>query len=324
MYHLRSLELWGNQLEECLPFHLNRREPPYISPREWATCEAGSYAFNIRDDASQGASVGRVYIPGRLADTVSYVIASGNEDGVFAIDSSSGRISVASELDASAVDAYSLTVAASDGIGDPVRVEIRVNPAPSPPTCASGIAVPNPEENPGLVNDCRILLEVKELLAGRTWLNWSAEAPLEQWEAVELGGTPRRVLALEIRGPHGGGRIPPELGGLTALRRLVISDNRSWGPHPKRTRPIERVARTRSVVQPAVGGDSAGTGAAHQPRKARPVGESAGRASPGGTRTTGRSARVATRAELLPGAVPTGRSGSSSAAGRHVAGLADV
>lgn len=232
MYDLWSLGLWGNQLEECLPFHLNRREPPYISPREWATCEAGSYAFNIRDDALQGASVGQVYIPGRLEDTVSYVIAGGNEDGAFAIDSTSARISVASELDASAVDAYVLTVAASDGIGDPVRVEIRVNPAPSPPTCASGIAVPNPEENPGLVNDCRILLEARELLVGRSWLNWSAEAPMEQWEAIELGGTPRRVLALEIRGPHGGRRIPPELGGLSALRRLVLFNNRLWGTIP--------------------------------------------------------------------------------------------
>ena len=232
MYDLRSLGLWGNQLEECLPFHLNRREPPYISPREWATCEAGSYAFNIRDDALQGASVGQVYIPGRLEDTVSYVIAGGNEDGAFAIDSTSARISVASELDASAVDAYSLTVAASDGIGDPVRVEIRVNPAPSPPTCASGIAVPNPEENPGLVNDCRILLQAREVLVGRGWLNWSAEAPMEQWEAIELGGTPRRVLALEIRGPHGGRRIPPELGGLSALRRLVLFNNRLWGTIP--------------------------------------------------------------------------------------------
>ncbi len=232
MYQLWSLGLWGNQLEECLPFHLNRREPPYISPREWATCEAGSYAFNIRDDALPGASVGRVYIPGRLADTVSYVIAGGNEAGAFAIDSSSGRISVAGELDASAVDAYSLTVAASDGLDDVVSVEIRVNPAPSPPTCASGIAVPNPEENPGLVNDCRILLQAREVLVGRGWLNWSAEAPMEQWEAIELGGTPRRVLALEIRGPHGGRRIPPELGGLSALRRLVLFNNRLWGTIP--------------------------------------------------------------------------------------------
>ena len=232
MYHLRSLGLWGNQLEECLPFHLTRREPPYIDTKEWPTCVAGAYAFNIRDDASHGASVGQLFIPGRLEDTVSHVITAGNEDGAFAIDSSSGRISVASELDASAVDAYSLTVAASDGIGDPVTVAIRVVPAPSPPTCASGIAVPDPQDNPGLVNDCRILLEVKEVVAGRTWLNWSADAPLEQWEAIELGGAPRRVLALEIRGPHGGGRIPPELGGLTALQRLVISDNRSWGPIP--------------------------------------------------------------------------------------------
>ncbi|MCY3748107.1 MAG: cadherin domain-containing protein, partial [Chloroflexi bacterium] len=207
-------------------------EPPYISPREWATCEAGSYAFNIRDDASPGASVGRVYIPGRLEDTVSYVIASGNADGAFAIDSSSGRITVASELDASTVDAYVLTVAASDGIGEPVSVAIRVNPAPSPPTCASGIAVPNPQENPGLVNDCRILLEARTVLVGARGLNWSAEAPMEQWEAIELGGTPRRVLALEIRAPQGGRRIPPELGGLSALRRLVLFNNRLWGPIP--------------------------------------------------------------------------------------------
>ena len=232
MYDLWSLGLWGNQLEECLPFHLNRREPPYVSPREWATCEAGSYAFNIRDDASPGASVGRVYIPGRLADTVGYVIAAGNEAGAFAIDSGSGHITVAGELDASAVDAYVLTVVASDGLGDPVRVAIRVNPAPSPPTCASGIAVPNPQENPGLVNDCRILLEAREVLVGRSWLNWSAEAPMEQWEAIELGGTPRRVLALEIQGPHGGRRIPPELGGLSALRRLVLFNNRLWGTIP--------------------------------------------------------------------------------------------
>lgn len=232
MNHLRSLGLWGNQLEECLPFHLNRREPPYISPREWPTCETGSYAFNIRDDALAGASVGRVYIPGRLEDTVSYVFEGGNEGGVFAIDSGSGLITVASELDASAVDAYALSVAASDGLGDLVHVEIRVNPAPSPPTCTSGIAVPNPEDNPGLVNDCRILLEAREVLVGRSWLNWSAEAPMEQWEAIELGGTPRRVLALEIRGPHGGRRIPTELGGLSALQRLVLFNNRLWGTIP--------------------------------------------------------------------------------------------
>ena len=232
MYQLWSLGLWGNQLEECLPFHLNRREPPYIDTREWPTCEAGSYAFNIRDDALQGASVGRVYIPGRLEDSVSYVIAAGNEAGAFAIDSGSGHITVAGELDASAVDAYVLTVVASDGLGDPLRVAIRVNPAPSPPTCSSGIAVPNPQDNPGLVNDCRILLEARKVLVGARGLNWSAEAPMEQWEAIELGGTPRRVLALEIQGPHSGGRIPPELGGLTALQRLALAGNQFWGPIP--------------------------------------------------------------------------------------------
>ncbi len=135
-------------------------------------------------------------------------------------------------LDAAAVAAYALTVEAGDGTGDPATVAIQVLPAPSPATCASGIAVPNPQDNPGLVNDCRILLKVQEVVVGPRWLNWSAEAPMEQWEAIEIGGTPRRVLALEIREPRGGGRIPPELGGLTALQRLVIVGNRSWGPIP--------------------------------------------------------------------------------------------
>ena len=92
--------------------------------------------------------------------------------------------------------------------------------------------MPNPQGNPGLVNDCRILLEAREVLVGPRGLNWSAEAPMEQWEAIELGGTPRRVLALEIQGPHSGGRIPPELGGLTAVQRLVLSGNQFWGPIP--------------------------------------------------------------------------------------------
>ena len=35
-----------------------------------------------------------------------------------------------------------------------------------------------------------------------------------------------------FKGPHGGRRIPPELGGLSALRRLVLFNNRLWGTIP--------------------------------------------------------------------------------------------
>ncbi len=232
IYSFKGLRLWGNQLEECLPFHLTSRERLHIDVKEWPTCEAGVYAFNVRDDAARGASVGTAFVPGRRAGTANYVITAGNEDGAFAIDPASGRITVMGALDAATAAAYALTVEAGDGTGDPATVAIQVLPTPSPATCASGIAVPNPQDNPGLVNDCRILLQVQEVVVGPRWLNWSAEAPMEQWEAIEIGGMPRRVLALEIRGPHGGGRIPPEFGGLTALQRLVIADNRSWGPVP--------------------------------------------------------------------------------------------
>ncbi len=233
IHSFKGLRLWGNHLEECLPFHLTSRERLHIDVNEWPTCEAGVYAFNVRDDAASGSGVGTVVFPGRQENAANYVITAGNEDGAFAIDPASGRITVMGALDAAAVAAYALTVEAGDGTGDPATVAIQVLPTPSPATCASGIAVPNPQDNPGLVNDCRILLQVREVVTGPRWLNWSAEAPMEQWEAIEIGGTPRRVLALEIRGPHGGGgRIPPELGGLTALQRLVIADNRSWGPVP--------------------------------------------------------------------------------------------
>ena len=32
--------------------------------------------------------------------------------------------------------------------------------------CANGVAVPNPQDNPGLVADCSALLEVKDAIAG--------------------------------------------------------------------------------------------------------------------------------------------------------------
>ena len=232
IHSLRELRIWGNQLEECLPFHLTSREQLHIDMKEWPACEAGVYAFNVRDDAASGASVGTVVFPGRQENAANYVITAGNEDGAFAIDPASGRITVMGALDAAAVAAYALTVEAGDGTGDPATVAIQVLPAPSPTTCASGIAVPNPQDHPGLVNDCRILAE------GARGRGGAEVAELERRSTDGAVGSDRdwRHAApcprAGDREPRGGGRIPPELGGLTALQRLVIVGNRSWGPIP--------------------------------------------------------------------------------------------
>ena len=59
--------------------------------------------------------------------------------------------------------------------------------------CSSGAAVPNPDDNPGLVSDCETLLAVRDTLAGDATLNWSMETPITDWDGITLRGNPERV-----------------------------------------------------------------------------------------------------------------------------------
>ena len=45
--------------------------------------------------------------------------------------------------------------------------------------CATGTAVADPANNPGLVADCDTLLSVLDTLAGTPTLNWSASLPID-------------------------------------------------------------------------------------------------------------------------------------------------
>lgn len=101
--------------------------------------------------------------------------------------------------------------------------------------CSNGVAVPDPEANPGLVNDCAILLEARDILDGEPepgdgigpygaeYPNWSADVPITGWRAVTVEGSPARVTRL--RWPHPGlrGQLPPVLAGLSHLRELGIT-----------------------------------------------------------------------------------------------------
>ena len=62
-------------------------------------------------------------------------------------------------------------------------------PPPTPPPadpsqCSNGTAVPDPLENPGLVEDCETLLMVRDRLAGDGWLYWGGETSILRWEGV--------------------------------------------------------------------------------------------------------------------------------------------
>ena len=100
--------------------------------------------------------------------------------------------------------------------------------------CSEGGAVPDPENNPGLVEDCAILLEAKEALAGEDGLlNWSAELAVAWWSGIELSPSSSlpvaapgaRVVGIRLESEGLRGRIPAGLARLPRLGELVLPGN---------------------------------------------------------------------------------------------------
>ena len=97
--------------------------------------------------------------------------------------------------------------------------------------------VPNPWENPGLVEDCRTLLGMRDRLAGSGTLTWSSDTPVRSWLRVGVSGEPLRVRTLHISdfGLQGEmyEQVPPEIGNLVGLRKLTIDSTHINGPIPR-------------------------------------------------------------------------------------------
>ena len=70
-----------------------------------------------------------------------------------------------------------------------------------------------------------------ELQGGGT-LNWSDLLALAHWEGVTTGGTPGRVIGLDLSSKLLGGTIPAALRDLTALTTLDLAANRLTGAIP--------------------------------------------------------------------------------------------
>ena len=104
----------------------------------------------------------------------------------------------------------------------------------SPPlqACDGGTAVPDPGNNPGLVEDCKILLGLRDELVGTGSLNWDTHLAITSWEGVGVSGAPRRVLKLELYENPLTGALPAELGRLTQLQRLELFHHQLTGGIP--------------------------------------------------------------------------------------------
>ena len=99
-------------------------------------------------------------------------------------------------------------------------------------TCSNGVAVPDPDANPGLLRDCEALMSARDAIAGSRSLDWSFAKPISTWEGVRLSAAPSRVTWLALRRNELDGTLPPEFGRLSALQRLGIQENPLKGPLP--------------------------------------------------------------------------------------------
>ena len=199
------------------------------------TLGRASYSFSVRYDAETGRVVGSVSATGSAGadDTVTYAITEGNEDGKFALDESTGEITVAAALTGLVGTTHTLTVEVEVEVEDEsggattVTVTVRV-----PKNCSSGTAVSNPTSNTGLVSDCKTLLGLKDELAGTGSLNWSGDLAMSDWSGISIGDAPRRVIGVKLNNSSLGGVIPAALGDLAKLQDLWLGGNQLTGEIP--------------------------------------------------------------------------------------------
>ena len=107
--------------------------------------------------------------------------------------------------------------------------------------CDDGETVPDPEQNPGLVEDCKVLLGLRDELAGTAYLDWESGLPISGWLGITISGSPSRVSGLELSGLElfllrSGenwltGQIPAALAQLTQLTRLRLEQNQLTQSH---------------------------------------------------------------------------------------------
>ena len=126
-----------------------------------------------------------------------------------------------------------------DGVGD--RCDRHANTARTLRRCIDGTFVDDPNGNPGLVRDCRVLVafanyqaQMEALPDNHVVRQWGTgqQTLIGTWSGIEVSAG--RVTALRLPGTAdepGGltGSIPPDFGGLTELTALDLANNElSW------------------------------------------------------------------------------------------------
>lgn len=114
---------------------------------------------------------------------------------------------------------------------------------PAPDACDNGVVVPDPANNPDLVEACAALLKAAPTLAAEPPLNWSTSVSISDWEGVHLDGSPLIVTDLILEGRNLTGSIPEELGGLSNLKELGLAYNSLTGDIPSELGNLSELER---------------------------------------------------------------------------------
>lgn len=107
--------------------------------------------------------------------------------------------------------------------------------------CHTGIPVPDPAANQGLVDDCETLLTWRDTLEGTATLNWSAGRAMTSWTGVTIAGTPRRVTKVELANGGLTGEISGLVGELDGLTELRLDGNALTGRIPSKVATLSRL-----------------------------------------------------------------------------------
>ncbi len=96
------------------------------------------------------------------------------------------------------------------------------------------LAVAIPLAGPDLRADREHLLALRDTLAGSGSVNWSVSTATTSWEGVTVGGTPQRVMSLDLANRGLTGEMSGLLGNLTGLSALHLQGNALVGSIPSK------------------------------------------------------------------------------------------
>ena len=252
--NLRTLWLGGNPLSGCIPPAL--REVPEndldnlglplcsVSLPGAPTIDAitpgmGTLAISWRPPSNRGGTAITAYDL-RYVETAADKTMDSNwtvKEDVWTPESGALQYTLAG---LTADTQYDIQVRAANSVGGGPWSGTTTGAPAGAGDCATGSAVPDPSNNPGLVSDCQSLLSMRDVLAspladGEPRLNWSSDTPITDWDGIgddSLQGSPTRVTRLYLNGLGLDGMIPSGLSNLTALRVLYLHDNELTGTIP--------------------------------------------------------------------------------------------